>query len=239
MDSSDLNDLQVMSNSSPYNICTWDDERNCANCSLHNKLGCRFSPKEFRFFIWNQLPSLVIATFGLVLIGLLTGDWWPLILFAVVCIALWGLGIETRLLCSHCPYWAEDSKTLHCWALPGSPKLWRYRPEPMNKFEKTILLLFFTFISLFPVLVEAYGIWTMSVRYEEFGLYALLGLIGVTLATIMAGLQFFYVLTNHFCSKCVNFSCPGNSVPKSMVDRYLEKNPVMREAWERSGYRLG
>jgi hypothetical protein len=28
-------------------------------------------------------------------------------------------------------------------------------------------------------------------------------------------------------------------VPKSLVDAYLRRNPVMGEAWEASGYRLG
>ena len=109
----------------------------------------------------------------------------------------------------------------------------------MNKLEKTILVLFFSFVVLFPVLIEAYGIWLMSVSYAEFGLYALLGMIGVTVATLVAGLQFLYILMYHFCSKCVNFYCPLNRVPKSMVDEYLARNPVMKEAWERSGYELG
>ena len=180
-----------------------------------------------------------MATFGLVFIGLIAGLWWPYIVFAVACIALWGLGVETRLLCSHCPYWAEDCKTLHCWALPGSPKIWRYRPGPMNMTEKTVLMLFFTFISIFPLAVEAYGIWFLAVNLSGFGLYALLGMIGITVATILAGFQFAIVLNRHFCSKCVNFSCPGNNVPKNIVDEYLKKNPIMREAWERSGYKLG
>ena len=228
-----------MSNKNPHDICTWNEESGCVGCGLQGKLGCRLDTREFTFFVLNQIPSLVMSFFGLALIGLLTGAWWPMIAFAVVCIALWGLGIETRVLCSHCPYWAEDSKTLHCWALTGSPKIWRYRPEPMSKLEKTTLVLFFLFLLLFPVLIEAYGIWLMSVTYPEFGLYALLGMIGVTIATIMVGLQFLYVLMYHFCSKCVNFSCPLNRVHKSMVDEYLERNPVMREAWQRSGYRLG
>ena len=228
-----------MSNENPYDICTWSDETGCIDCGLQGKLKCRLNPKDFTFFILNQIPSLVMAFFGLALIGLLTGAWWSLITYAVVCIAFWGLGIETRILCSHCPYWAEDSKTLHCWALTGLPKLWRYRPEPMNKLEKTVLVLFFSFLVFFPVLVEAYGIWLMSVNYAEFGLYALLGMIGVTLATLMAGLQFLYILVYYFCSKCVNFSCPLNQVPKPMVDEYLERNPVMKEAWGKSGYKLG
>jgi len=219
-------------------LCTWDDEARCADCSLRWKLGCRLDPSEFIFFILNQIPSLVIAFFGLALVGLMTGAWWPLIVFAVGCVALWGLGIETRVLCSHCPYWAEDSKTLHCWALTGSPKIWRYRPEPMNSLEKATLIAFFSFLTAFPAMAEGYGIWFMATNYSEFGLYALLGMIGITIATALAAGQFFVILKYHYCSKCVNFSCPLNHVPKPMVDEYLRKNPVMREAWEKSGYRL-
>jgi len=228
-----------MSNKKPYNICTWNNESVCIDCSLQKQLGCRLNTRDFPFFVLNQIPSLVMSLFGFVLIGLLIGAWWPLIAFVVGCTALWGLGIETRILCSHCPYWAEDSKTLHCWALTGSPKLWRYRPEPMNKLEKATLLIFFSFIVFFPVFVEAYGIWFMAVNYAEFGLYALLGMIGVTTATLIAGLQFLYILIYHFCSRCVNFSCPLNQVPKPTVDKYLEKNPIMRKAWEKNGYKLG
>ena len=228
-----------MSDKKSYEICTWNDESNCADCNLHEKLGCRLDKKKFNFFIYNQIPSLVLSSFGLILLALMTGIWWPYIAFAVICTALWGLGIETRVLCSHCPYWAEDSKTLHCWALPGSPKIWKYRPEPMNKTEKAILSFFFTLISVIPLAGEAYGIWIMAVNYNEYGLFALLGMIGVTVATVMAGFQFSLVLLTDFCSRCVNFSCPGNSVPKNIVDKYLERNPIMREAWERSGYKLG
>ena len=222
-----------------HDICTWKEESVCVECGLKGELGCRLNPGDFWFFVFNQIPGLVMSFFGLALVWFLTGAWWPTILFAVVCIALWGLGIETRILCSHCPYWAEDSRTLHCWALTGSPKIWRYRPEPMNRLEKTVLMIFFSFLWVFPVLVEAYGIWVMSVAFAEFGIYALLGMIGVTLATILVGLQFYYIMVSRFCSRCVNLSCPMNRVPKSMVDAYLEKNPVMKRAWEKSGYKLG
>ena len=105
----------------------------------------------------------------------------------------------------------------------------------MNRVEKATIVLFFLFLVLFPVLIEAYGIWSLAVNYAEFGLIALLGMIALTLATIMAGLQFLYILIHDFCSKCVNFSCPLNRVPKSMVDVYLDKNPVMKEAWAKRG----
>lgn len=37
----------------------------------------------------------------------------------------------------------------------------------------------------------------------------------------------------------VYFSCPLNKAPKEVVDSYLEKNPVMKEAWESSGCVVG
>lgn len=228
-----------MKNTNSSIICTWSQDPDCVACELQGKLNCRWDARLLRFFLLNQVPSLALAFFGIVLIGVIVGIWWTLIAYSIACVALWGLGIETRLLCSHCPYYAENSKILHCQALYGSPKIWRYRPEPMNRVEKTTLILFFLFILLFPVIVEAYGIWYIFTNYTLIGLFALLGMIGVTIATVMAELQFLYILMRDFCSRCVNFSCPTNSVPKSMVDAYLDKNPVMKEAWLRSGYKPG
>ena len=37
------------------------------------------------------------------------------------------------------------------------------------------------------------------------------------------------------CIRCINFSCPVIAVPKPLVDAYLRRNPLMREAWEASG----
>jgi hypothetical protein len=85
---------------------------------------------------------------------------------------------------------------------------------------------------------EGYSLWTMAADRATFGLVALLGMGGVTLATILTGAQFFYILKTRFCARCVNFSCPVNQVPRGRVDAYLAHNPVMRAAWEKSGYRL-
>ena len=62
-----------MGNRNPHDICTWGEESDCIGCGLQGKLGCRLDTREFTFFVWNQVPSLVIALFGLVLIGLMTG----------------------------------------------------------------------------------------------------------------------------------------------------------------------
>ncbi|HHS96889.1 MAG TPA: hypothetical protein ENK08_03180 [Chloroflexi bacterium] len=227
-----------MANSTSAITCTWKDEVVCEDCRLRWRLGCRFDPADFWFFIWNQIPSLVMACLGLVLVGSMVGTWWPLIGFVVLCVVLWGLGVETRVLCSHCPYWTEDSKILHCWALTGSPKIWRYRPGPMSGLEKATLVIFFTSLVVLPLAAEGYGIWAVARELPRFGLYGLLGLIGVTVGTVLAFFQFAVIIQRDFCQRCVNFSCPLNRVPRWMRDEYLRRNPVMRRAWEASGYRL-
>jgi hypothetical protein len=43
--------------------------------------------------------------------------------------------LEIRVMCSHCPHYAEAGRLLKCWANYGSPKLWAYRPGPMCRME--------------------------------------------------------------------------------------------------------
>lgn len=179
-----------------------------------------------------------MALFSLVYMGLLAGSWWALIIYVIVALVFFGLGLETRVLCSHCPYWTNDGKLLNCWAYPKTYKLWRYRPEPMNTFEKIILVSFFIFLAFFPVAMTSYGIWLIATLSSPINLFALLGIIGTTTGTLLAGIQFFYVLQFHFCSRCVNFSCPFNRVSAEIIKAYLDRNPVMKKAFEKSGYKL-
>jgi hypothetical protein len=126
----------TMHNANPYGICTWKDESACADCRLQSELGCRLDMRAFQFSTASQIPSLVLSVFGLVLVGVATASWWPLVAFGAACLALWDLGLETRVLCSHCPFWAEEGKTLHCLALTGSPKIWHYHQGPLAPWEK-------------------------------------------------------------------------------------------------------
>jgi hypothetical protein len=100
-------------NRNPYDICTWKQGAECSGCDLRFELGCRVDKRVFQFFTVSQIPNLALSVFGLVLVGVVTRTWWPLIAFGAACTVLWGLGLETRVLCSHCPFWAEESKTLH------------------------------------------------------------------------------------------------------------------------------
>lgn len=148
------------------------------------------------------------------------------------------LVLEIRILCSHCPYYSRKGVTLRCLSKNGALRIWRYHPEPMNRFKRVNLVVGLSFFGAFPVLVQAYGVAFIAVNYADYSQMALLGMIGFMVATLLCSITYFAVFLIYICPKCVNFSCPMNRVPMSIVDEYLEMNPVMREAWEEAGYRV-
>jgi hypothetical protein len=125
---------------------------------------------------------------------------------------------EARVLCSHCPYWAEDGRVLHCHANYGVIKIWRYRPEPMSKFEQAQFIIGVLIFLFYPLVFTALG-----------GEYLLAGI------GLVSAASFAYLLYREICSRCVNFSCPLNNVPDTVREAYLEKNPEMGEAWKKAG----
>ncbi len=172
--------------------------------------------------------------------AILTGAWWLPIAYVIYSLVMFNV-FEIRFLCSHCPYYAEDSRVLHCLGNHGSPKLWRYRPGPLNKLEKFMMnfLVIAVIFFVFPLAVHGYGIWFLTVHYAEYGLGTFVGLTAITGATLLAAITFLVVLKTFFCSRCINFSCPLNTVPKSVVDEYLKRNEVMKKAWEEAGWQTG
>jgi len=216
--------------------CTGQDESVCNDCNLDKHLGCRYSRRDFWFFTLNQVPFFIMAVASFVFTGLLSGCWWALIMYLVLTIVFFGLGLETRILCSHCPYWANGSSKLNCWAYPNTPKYWKYRPGPMNTIEKSLLIIFFAFIFIFPVLIMLYSIWLIIGSSIQFSSLVLFGAAAMAAGTFFTGLQFLYIMQHYFCRKCVNFSCPLNHVKADVVQAYLQKNPVMKKTWEKSGY---
>lgn len=178
---------------------------------------CRFDSKDMVGFLMIFLPFAVTAIAGMIRAGY---GWYLLfwLAYSIFFFFVW----EARVLCSHCPMWAEKGHILHCHANYGVIKIWKYRPGPMSKWEQaqfaigTILMIGFPFVFL--VLGREY----------------LLILIALTM--VVTG---FFSLRRTACNRCINFSCPMNAVDKQTVDAYLERNPDIRGAWERSGYRLG
>jgi hypothetical protein len=220
-----------------FYVCTWDENADCDHCAAESFLHCKWDKTVLNGFLASSFPPYLMFILGMVMVGIMTHAWWPLILFVAVLVAFFGF-FEIRILCSHCPFYAGDQKSLKCLANNGALKVWKYHPEPMSRFEKTSLLAgFFLIYVLLPVAIQGYGIWYVAANYTQYGLIALLGMIGVTAGGLLLSFVFFALLKIFFCSACINFSCPLNTVPGEMVEAYLEKNPVMRQAWEKAGWK--
>lgn len=200
----------------PYGICTWQDDANCTGCSIEGGLNCRFNRGDLLYFLALFSPPAIAAVAGMIKSGF---GWWLAgwIGYMVFFFFIW----EARILCSHCPYWAEETRVLHCPANYGVIKIWRYHPEPMSTAEKVQFLVGAGALVGYPFPFLILG-----------GEYLL------AVLTLAGFVSFVFSLKKNICTRCVNFSCPLNAVSKPTVDEYLSRNPVMRKAWEEHGYQL-
>lgn len=108
----------------------------------------------------------------------------------------------------------------------------------MNKVEKTLLIIGFIFFALVPLGAQTYNVIFVALAPESYSQafsIVLIVLLGLSIVAIAIG---FTLLFTRICPKCVNFSCPWNSVPKEIVNEYLAKNPVMKQAWIKAGYQF-
>ncbi len=199
-----------------YDICIWKDSKECNDCSIQNKVICHFHIKYllsfvglFSVFVITVFIGVIMSGYGWFLIGWI-GFW-------IFFFEFW----EIRILCRHCPYYAEEGRTLHCIANYSSLKIWKYHPEPMNKSEKIQLMIGFIILVGYPLIFLILG--------SQFI---------ILIISIIEIFVFFSFLLIKRCAKCMNFSCPFNRVEKECVDIFLKNNPVMRKAWEDSGYKL-
>jgi hypothetical protein len=197
----------------PYDICTWRPASECAGCPIESRLKCRFKLGDLLHFAGMFLAFALPAFIG----AILGGYGWYLVgwvAFWLIFFELW----EIRILCSHCPYYAERGATLHCIANYGSLKVWKYHPEPMSVFEKAQLWIGFAILGGYP-----FPFLILGGQY----LWAVVALWGLVM--------FFWTLHKYTCSQCVNFSCPLNHVSKAVADAYLGRNSAMLQAWEEHG----
>jgi len=199
----------------PHDVCIWKDTKECADCSIKGNLICHFRRKYlfcflgfFLVFVITAFIGVIQAGFGWFLIGWL-GFW--LFFFE-----FW----EIRILCSHCPYYAEEGKSLHCIANYSSLKLWKYHPEPMNLSEKIQLMIGFIILIGYPLIFLILG--------DQF-IFLIVSIIEI--------IFFFSFLIIKRCGNCVNFSCPFNRVKQEVVDAFLEKNPIMKKAWQKARHK--
>jgi hypothetical protein len=196
-----------------------DVENVCLNCSsskrkeclIDKNLDCHFQLKNLILFFIGFMVFGVPAILGIILsgFGLLVIVW---IMYMIFFLQIW----ENRILCSHCPYYAEEGRILRCHANYGLFKLWKYNPHPMSRLEQFQFLIGVGIFVGFPIPWMILG--------NQFTL--------LTLSLIGAAI-FILILITKLCIRCVNFSCPLNRVPKETRNRFLIRNPAMQKAWNK------
>ncbi len=211
--------------------CIVSGKLDCETCDIKNLLICEIDVKMARKFVLSNTLYRFSALTIFLFIGLMTNQWWWFYSYGII-VALTFVIIEPRLLCSHCPHYARSGKFLKCWALRGMPKLWRYNPGPIGKAEKKIMLILGSFIDLFPFIGVVYGIVIFALNPFSQLFYGI-GLILITIFFTYMVYYFSKVLLGDACKRCPNFSCAMNKVSKEVVNKFLEKNPVIQKAWER------
>jgi hypothetical protein len=214
----------------PHGLCTWEPESGCEGCDLEKELYCRWRRRHLNGFFSIMAPAITSAAVGLLLAGTILGSQLYIILYGGFMLLFFNV-IETWLLCRHCPYYARSGKTLHCLANHGCLKLWKYNPAPMNGLERNTMRFFFALFFTYPELVQGYGLLQMEATWD----LAYTAYMGLLIVTAVSSGAAYILLRKYFCSHCVNFSCPLNRVPQETVKRYLDRNPVMREAWKAAG----
>lgn len=191
--------------SKPLETCS---RSSCVSCGVADALHCHFSGRDLLKFL-----GIFIVAFAVGGMGVYRVNPWLLVPWVALAVSYFGF-IEIRVMCSHCPHYAEPGNSLKCWANYGSPKLWAYRPGPMSEVEKLVFLAGLIVVVGYPLPLLVHR-WVLLALY----LVMIVGAYG-------------YMRTS-MCSQCMNFACPLNLVDDVTRAQFLRLNPRVAEAWKR------
>ena len=192
----------------PLETCSSED---CTDCKVQKKINCHFNLIQLIHFCSVAIPSFIIGAVGLFYYNI-----WVFIIWFLIIIGFF-MFAEIRVMCSHCPHYAEKNKSLKCWANYSIPKIWKYNPGPMTFIEKGVFLGGFVLV------------WGIPLIALIVDLQILLWILYV-----ITTVGFFMTLQLNFCSICMNFACPLNRVNEEDRDMFFAKNPEIAKAWGKS-----
>ena len=180
----------------------------CEGCDAFSHVHCNFTLRQTIHFWLIAAPPILLGGLGAYDLG-----WAWLVPGLVLIIGFFGF-LEIRVMCSHCPHYAESGSTLTCWANYGSPKPWAFRPGPMSTAEHALFIGGLAVVYGYPlVCLAASGRWFLL------------------LVCAMSTLGFYLTLRTWFCSCCMNFACTLNTVDDEVRRAFFRKNPGIAEAW--------
>jgi len=141
--------------------------------------------------------------------------------FLVACLAigssslLWMIGylvfmlsfgiVQIRFLCTHCPYYREEGKRVHCKSMWGWPRLFKPRPGARSGFDKMMFYSYFLLAFLFPM-------YWLILQPILLALYCLSGVVMV------------WTLRRYECNRCLFFDCGFNCVSPDEKEEFLRQN---------------
>ena len=198
--------MKFLAPNKPVATC---ESKSCNECNVNKTLHCHFTLKDLVYFLMIVTPSFLLGGAGIYYAG-----FWLLIPWLLFMVGYFGF-LEIRVMCSHCPHYAEEGTTLKCWANYGSPKLWKYRPGPMNFLEKIVFLAGLVIIWGYPLFFLVYN----------FQLFLLI-------VYLLTSISFFMTLRTFLCTQCMNFACPLNAVKDEIRRDFFKKNPKIAKAWD-------
>jgi hypothetical protein len=89
----------------------------------------------------------------------------------------------------------------------------------MRSAEKRVMIASVIAMVALPVGGELYGM--RCIFQNTMGIVGFFGMGGIVIAPVLTFWQFIYVITNQFCTRCVDFPCPLNQVPDELIKKYL------------------
>ncbi|MCG2785661.1 MAG: hypothetical protein L6461_11195 [Anaerolineae bacterium] len=145
----------------PLSTCS---SLNCSGCPVQSRVHCHFNGGDLARFLLIAIPPFIVGGIGVARVNA-----WLLLPWLVLCLGYFGFA-EIRVMCSHCPHYAEPgTKSLQCWANYGSPKLWKYRPGPMSEGENIVFFAGLVLIAGYPL-----AFMVISAQWLLLALFALL-----------------------------------------------------------------
>ena len=164
----------------------------CDGCEIQGRLICYAQPRDLVDF-----GVLALGWFIPFFWGMIEGRHWLGLGIWLGLAALFFGYVEAFVLCRHCPAYAEPGATLRCHANWGLPKIPRYDPQPMKRWEGAVFLGYAAVLFL-------YHIPFLAVSRQ----WALL--VWATGALITA----VWTVWRTQCNRCFHLSCPANHVPE-------------------------
>ena len=184
----------------------------CDDCPVSETLHCHFTRKDLIQFLLMMAPVFAVGVAGIWAVNA-----WFLLGWLVLSVGYFYL-LEIRVMCSHCPHYAEEGSTLQCWANYGAPRLWKYRPGPMSRWETFWFYAGGLVVIVYPLVFLVAG-----------AQWLLLLIFALSLVSAGATMQ------TYLCSQCMNFACPLNRVDEATRQAFWARNPRVAEAWRAGG----